>query len=97
MLLQEFGRCLSQQDRQIRQVLNAGRYLHSCMVLDNGNVLVAGGIDASHHVLRSVEVFDMAANTWLEEPGLPEYFNPVQPQLYRHHDHILALFKGKIA
>ena len=67
------------------------------MVLDNGNVLVAGGIDASHHVLRSVEVFDMAANTWLEEPGIPEHFNPVKAQLYRHHDHILALFKGKIA
>ena len=76
--------------------MHAGRYLHNCMVLDNGNVMVTGGIDASHHVLRSVEVFDMAADAWLEEPSLPDYFNPVQPQVLRHNDHILALFKGKI-
>jgi hypothetical protein len=37
---------------------------HTATLLENGKVLVAGGIDSRRRVLRSAEIFDPATGTW---------------------------------
>ncbi len=44
--------------------MNVQRAFHSSVVLQNGNVLVAGGADANGIVTASCEVFDPLSNAW---------------------------------
>jgi len=44
--------------------MSTARYAHSAVLLSNGQVLVAGGIDANGAPLTSVEVFHPVAGTW---------------------------------
>jgi len=45
--------------------LAAGRATHSATVLNNGKVMVAGGMNASGQVLASAELYDPATGTWV--------------------------------
>jgi hypothetical protein len=44
--------------------LNTGRVSHTATLLQNGMVLVAGGIDSSFNILASAELYDPASGTW---------------------------------
>ena len=37
--------------------MSTPRYLHTCTLLDNGMLLVVGGIDASGQATQSIEIF----------------------------------------
>ncbi len=42
----------------------SARASHTATVLNNGKVIVTGGLDAANHVLASAELYDPAAGTW---------------------------------
>ncbi len=44
--------------------MSTARYAHTATLLSNGNVLVAGGIDANGAPLASAELFDPTSGTW---------------------------------
>jgi hypothetical protein len=44
--------------------MNTARRLHSAVLLQNGKVLVAGGVDPGQVVLSSAEIFDPATGKW---------------------------------
>jgi N-acetylneuraminic acid mutarotase len=44
--------------------MNAARSGHTATLLQNGQVLVAGGKDANGNILSSAEIYDPIANTW---------------------------------
>lgn len=44
--------------------LTTGRYLHSATMLQDGRVLVVGGIDPMSHELASAELYDPNLGTW---------------------------------
>src|SRR4029077_520831 len=44
--------------------LNTGRYGHTATLLQNGFVLVAGGVDSNGGVSASAELYDPASGTW---------------------------------
>jgi len=48
--------------------LNAARFAHTTTVLSNGQVLVAGGVNAQY--LKSVELYDPAKGTWTSTGSL---------------------------
>lgn len=50
--------------------LATGRYLHSATLLGNGQVLVAGGIDATGHEVNTAELFNPATGTWSQTGSL---------------------------
>ena len=44
--------------------MNTARYRHTAVVLPSGQVLVAGGVDASANALSSAELYNPATGTW---------------------------------
>ena len=50
--------------------LAAGRRGHTATVLQDGRVLVAGGVDATSTTLASTELYDPATGTWTAAGGL---------------------------
>src|SRR5438874_8736074 len=44
--------------------LNTARFSHTATLLQNGMVLVAGGLDNHRTILSSVELYDPASQTW---------------------------------
>ena len=44
--------------------LNTGRYQHTATLLQNGLVLVAGGLDNNNNALASAELYDPTSGTW---------------------------------
>lgn len=50
--------------------LATGRYLHTATLLNDGRVLVVGGIDSTGHEVASAELFDPASQTWMAAASL---------------------------
>ena len=44
--------------------LNTARFLHTAILLPNGMVLVAGGLDNNFHATASAELYDPASGSW---------------------------------
>src|SRR5207249_3647695 len=44
--------------------LHKAHYSHTATLLQNGQVLVAGGIDSTGHISASAELYDPASETW---------------------------------
>ena len=44
--------------------LHKAHYAHTATLLQNGQVLVAGGIDSTGHISASAELYDPASETW---------------------------------
>ncbi len=44
--------------------MNSARSGHTLTLLQNGNVLAAGGVDAGGNALNTAEIYDPAANSW---------------------------------
>ncbi|MDD2772835.1 MAG: kelch repeat-containing protein [Elusimicrobiales bacterium] len=50
--------------KTIGPVMNARRAFHTATILQDGRVLVAGGVNATNNALNSAEIYNPAANTW---------------------------------
>jgi hypothetical protein len=44
--------------------MTTARYVHTAVLLPNGKVLVAGGVDAGGNVVATAELYDPVAGTW---------------------------------
>lgn len=52
-----FGAAAGGLSGALAKDMSTARYLHTCTLLDNGMVLVAGGIDASGQATQEIEIF----------------------------------------
>ena len=50
--------------------LSVGRQLHSCGMINDNYIVVAGGRNA-RGTLKSVEIFNKATHNWFKGPPLP--------------------------
>ena len=53
--------------------LNTGRYYHGCARLNDGSIIVAGGLSKNQwHIIDSTEILKIGEHEWKPGPHLPE-------------------------
>ena len=70
--------------------LNTARYDHTATLLQNGEVLVAGGLDASGNPLASAELYNTAAGKWITTGSMFESRSEFTATLLRNGNVLVA-------
>ena len=60
----------SNSPRQVENMLYP-RFAHSCAILENKNVIVAGGFNSTRFMHKNTEIFSFETGRWTEGPDLP--------------------------